>query len=191
MLSSVKTAIILFISLTILTGVVYPFLVTVCAQLFFTKEANGSLIIKNNAVIGSQLIGQSFISERYFWGRPSATRPFPYNAADSDSSNINIRSPQFKQLLNQRSVFLTLTDPLKRRNPPMNLLTASASGLDPDISPDAAFFQAPRIAAVHHLPLADINNLIKTSIKPRTFKLLGEPRVNVLELNLKLEDLHK
>lgn len=181
----------LFLLMFILTGIFYPLVVTGLAQFLFPWQANGSLILRNQQVIGSVLIGQAFNSPEYFWGRPSATEPYPYNASASSGSNVDQSSPLYLDLVKKRMMHLQETDPLKQTKIPIDLLTASGSGLDPDISPQAARYQVPRVAQARHLPVEDINQLLDKRIKPRSFFVLGEPRVNVLELNQALDQLEQ
>lgn len=184
-----KTALILLIVLTCITGLFYPLAVTGLAQLLFPGQANGSLIKQNNQVIGSRFIGQSFSSPAWFWGRPSATKPYPYNGAASSGSNSGPTNPDFLATVKERVIQLKETIPQNSDAVPVDLVTASGSGLDPDISPYAAYYQSARIAKAHNLPLEEIKKLIQTHIKNRTMGILGEPRVNVLELNLALDNL--
>ena len=187
-LKQIRTAFIFLIFFTLLTGFIYPVLITGLSQLLFPKLANGSLIIQNRNRIGSLLIGQSFTDAKYFWGRPSATSPFPYNAASSAGSNLGPSNPNFLQLVKDRTENLK-KDADSSALVPVDLVTASGSGLDPDISPLAAFYQVPRIAKVRHIPPQDIHSLIQKFIKRRFLGILGEPRVNVLQLNLALDQL--
>lgn len=188
-IKQLKTALLLLAILSLLTGLIYPGLVTVCAQLFFPNTANGSLIEINNQLIGSQLIGQSFRDPKYFWGRPSATSPYPYNASASSGSNLGPSNPDYLNLVQDRIKALHKADPNNTLPVPIDLVTASGSGLDPEISPLAAMYQASRIAAARKLPESEIEMLIMDHIKLRTFKILGEPRVNVLKLNIALDHL--
>lgn len=187
-LKQIKTSFIFLFIFTLLTGLIYPIFVTGIAQLFFPWQANGSLLHQDNKIIGSVLIGQSFTSSNYFWGRPSATMPYSYNAASSSGSNMGPTNRDYLATIQERVKNLIQSN-INDHLIPVDLVTASGSGLDPDISPLAAFYQAPRIAKANHLPEQDIVNLIKDSIKNRTFYILGEPRVNVLELNVALEKL--
>lgn len=190
-LKQIKISLMLLTLFTILTGLLYPVLITGIAQILFPEKANGSLITKDNKVVGSLLIGQSFADPKYFWSRPSATSPFAYNAAASSGSNLGPSNLDYLATVKQR-----VTD-LKQKNPgswklvPVELVTASGSGLDPEISPEAAFYQVPRIAKARGVPderiLAVINNAI---IKP-SLVFLGEPRVNVLQINLALDNIFK
>ena len=181
------TAFILLVVLTVLTGVIYPVAVTSLAQVIFPWQAGGSLIQQNGKTIGSQWIGQSFTSANYFWGRPSATMPSPYNAAASEGSNSGPSNPDFLKTVQERVSNLTKVSLQDAQPVPVDLVTASGSGLDPEISPVAAFYQAPRIAAARNIPIEKINALIQSQITPRSFGVLGEPRVNVLRLNLALD----
>jgi potassium-transporting ATPase KdpC subunit len=196
MLREIRPAIVFVIALTLITGGAYPFAVTGIAQLLFPYQAQGSLVERDGKVVGSALIGQPFTSERYFHGRPSATVtpdqtdpsknvPAPYNAANSGGSNLG---PTSKDLIERIQGDL---DKLKRQNPatpvPIDLVAASGSGLDPHISPDAALFQVPRIAKARNLPEYRLRQLVAESTSAPLAGLLGEPRVNVLELNLALD----
>ncbi|MCW8418886.1 potassium-transporting ATPase subunit KdpC [Fluoribacter dumoffii] len=185
----IKTALILLIVFTLVTGLLYPLAVTGLAQLLFPAKANGSLIKQNDHVIGSQLIGQFFSSPTYFWGRPSATSPYPYNGEASAGSNLGPTNPDFITAVKKRILPLKETSPQNNKGIPVDLVTASGSGLDPDISPYAAYYQAARIAKARNLSLEEVNTLIQKHIKNRTLGLLGEPRVNVLEINLALDNL--
>lgn len=200
MLSHIRPAIVLFALLTVMTGVAYPLAMTEVAQLLFPAQANGSLITRNGHVIGSSLIGQNFAGEGYFHGRPSATSdtdpndstktvPSPYNAANSVGSNL---APTSKALLDRVAAD---TDKLKAENPgtpvPAELVTTSASGLDPHISPASALFQVPRIAHARGISEQQVQALISAHIEGRWLGLLGEPVVNVLALNLALDAIGK
>lgn len=184
-----KTAFKLIILLTVITGLIYPLLITGIAQLFFPWQANGSLIEDNGKIIGSVLIGQAFDAPEFFWPRPSATSPFPYNAAESGGSNMAPSNPDFLKLVTERIAKIKQSDPENNLPIPIDLVTASASGLDPEISPLAAYYQATRIAKTHHVPEMVITQLIEDHIKNRTCMLLGQPRVNVLELNIALNKI--
>lgn len=200
MFSHLRPAIVLFVLLTLITGAAYPLAMTGVAQTLFKDQANGSLIQKDGKVIGSQLIGQNFVSDKYFHGRLSATFdadpndstktiPAPYNAANSSGSNL---APTSKALLDRVAAD---TAKLKAENPgapvPAELVTTSASGLDPHISPDAALFQVPRVAKVRGLGEAQLKALITSHTEGRWLGLLGEPVVNVLALNLALDAVGK
>ena len=184
-----KIAFILLICFAVLTGLIYPFVVTVIAQLFFPWEANGSRVELNGKTIGSLLIGQSFTDTRYFWGRPSATTPYPYNAVNSSGSNLGPSNLDFLSAVKNRVAQLHRLDSENKNLIPVDLVTASASGIDPDISPVAAFYQVPRIAKARGESEVKIQALVQNAIKKRTFGLLGEARVNVFELNLALDNL--
>lgn len=196
MLSQLRPAFVLLVLFAALTGLVYPLAVTGIAQAVFPHQANGSLIEKSGTVIGSGLIGQNFTDAKYFWPRPSATSdvdpadatktvPSPYNAASSSGAN---KGPTSRDLLDRLEETVgRLRADAKETRVPVDLATASASGLDPHISPDAARFQIARVAKARNLPETQIASLIERSIEGRTFGLLGEPRVNVLQLNLALD----
>jgi K+-transporting ATPase ATPase C chain len=184
-----KSAILLFIILTLLTGIIYPCMITGAAQIFFSWKANGSLIKQNGKIIGSQFIGQSFTDSSYFWGRPSATSPFPYNAAYSSGSNLGPTNPVLLSTLKNRITLLQQADKNNQQLIPVHLVTASASGLDPDISPESAFYQVSRIAKQRQLPPEKIIDIINQSTRSRWLRVIGEPRVNVLQLNLALFEL--
>lgn len=177
----------LFIALTVLTGVIYPALVTIASQLSFSKEAEGSLIVKDGKTLGSELIGQNFSSPNYFWGRLSATSPNPYNAASSSGSNLGAANPALLDNVKGRIDALKKADPDNTAEIPVDLVTASASGLDPHISPAAAAYQAARVAKARGLSIDTVTNLIKKHVEGRQFGILGEERVNVLMLNLDLD----
>jgi K+-transporting ATPase ATPase C chain len=187
--NQLKTACILLLSLTVLTGLLYPLTITALAQLFFPKMANGSLVEKDGELIGSVLIGQAFSSPHYFWGRPSDTKPYPYNGQASSGSNNGPLNSAFLASVQERINNLKQYNVFKDKLIPVDLVTSSASGLDPDISPAAAFYQVSRIAKERHIPEKNIQDLIIYQTKRRVWDLLGEPRVNVLQLNLALDDL--
>ena len=174
---------------TLLTGLVYPLAVTGIAQLIFPYQANGSLMQRDGQGIGSQLIGQSFTDPQYFWGRPSATAPFPYNAAASSGSNLASTNPALEQAIQARIQALQSADPGNDSPIPVDLVTASASGLDPHISVAAALYQVPRVALKRGLSEAQVRLLVEQYTQAPQFGLLGEPRVNVLMLNLALDGL--
>jgi K+-transporting ATPase ATPase C chain len=173
--------------LTALTGVAYPLVTWGIAQALFPRAANGSLIVENGKTAGSSLIGQPFDDPKYFWSRPSATSPQPYNAAASSGSNLGPRNPALADAVAARIKALRDADPGNTAAVPADLVSASASGLDPDISPAAAGFQAARVARVRGLPRAAVEALVAQHTAGRTFGLLGDPRVNVLALNRALD----
>lgn len=185
----IRPAVSLFVLLSIFTGLAYPVAVTGIAKTLFPKEAAGSLIVKDGKPVGSALIGQNFTDPRYFWGRPSATGPQPYNGTASGGSNLGPLNPALVDAVKSRIEALKAADPGNTRPIPADLVTASASGLDPHISPAAASYQLPRIAAVRHLPQARVAGLIVAHTEARQWGLFGEPRVNVLALNLALDQL--
>ena len=182
----IRPALSLFIALSVITGIGYPLLVTGIAQVAFPDPANGSLIVKDAQVIGSHLIGQNFSDPRHFWGRPSATAPMPYNGAGSGGSNQGPLSPALQDAVKGRIEALHAADPDNKAPVPVDLVTASASGLDPHISVAAANYQAARIARLNQRPQVEIQALIAAHSEGRLFGLLGEARVNVLALNLAL-----
>jgi len=183
----VRPAIMILLSLTVLTGLLYPLTVTGLAQLLFPVQANGSLIVRDGKPVGSSLIGQPFTDPTYFWSRPSATSPFPYNAAASGGSNLGPTNPALIEAVKARVAALQAADPSNRAPIPVDLVTASASGLDPHISPAAADYQVPRVARLRGMDEADVRQLVARHTLGRQFGLLGEPRVNVLLLNLDLD----
>ena len=198
MLREIRPAIVVLVALTLITGLAYPLAMTGIAEVLFPRQAQGSLIEQDGKVIGSALIGQQFESDKYFHGRPSATTapdpndstktvPAPYNAANSGGSNLG---PSNKALIDRVQGDV---DKLKQENPsmpvPQDLVTTSASGLDPHISPEAALFQVPRIAKARNLPEDRVRQLVVDNTEGRLLGLLGEPRVNVLHLNLALDHL--
>lgn len=177
--------------ITVLTGLIYPLVITGLAQLFFPWQAGGSILKVNDKAIGSRLLGQFFSDPKYFWGRPSATTPFPYNAAASQGSNFGPSNPDFLAAVKARIAALQNANPASAAATgiPVDLVTASASGLDPEISPRAADYQVARVAKARGQEVEKIRALVEHFIQPRTFGVLGEPRVNVLELNLALDNL--
>ncbi len=185
----IKIAFMLLILFTIITGLIYPTIITGIAQLLFPWQANGSLIKEKNNIIGSQLIGQSFTDAKYFWGRPSATTPYPYNASSSSGSNLGPSNPDLITAVKQRIEILRKADLQNNQLIPVDLVTASGSGLDPEISPLAAYYQVPRIAKARGLSEKIIKTLVENNIQYRSFGILGEPRVNVLYLNRALDNL--
>lgn len=187
MLSQLKSAVLAVIVLTLLTGVMYPLAVTGIAQLAFPHRANGSLIEVEGHSVGSELVGQPFDGPGYFWSRLSATGPFPYNAASSSGSNLSPTSPQLLASVQARVDALRTADPDNTLPVPVDLVTASGSGLDPHISPAAALYQAGRVARERGIGEEQVRALIEEHTAGRQFGVLGEPRVNVLRLNLALD----
>ena len=187
MIKELKPALVLFVLLTLLTGVIYPLLVTGIAQVLFPGRANGSLIERDGKVRGSELIGQPFSDPKYFWGRPSATSPIPYNAGASSGSNLAPTNPALEEAVKARIAALKAADAGNPAPIPVDLVTASASGLDPHISPAAAEYQVGRVARVRGLDASAARALIAQYTEGRDFRMLGEPRVNVLRLNLALD----
>ena len=177
----------LFIVLTLVTGVLYPLLVTVIGQIVFPHQANGSLIEQNGKVAGSALIGQPFSDPKYFWGRPSATGPYPYNAAASSGSNLGPLNPALAEAVKARIQALHNADTGNTTPAPVDLVTASASGLDPQISPAAAEYQITRVAWARNMEVQAVRDGVAKYTEGRQFGVLGEPRVNVLLLNLALD----
>jgi K+-transporting ATPase ATPase C chain len=187
MFSTLRHSLAVFLLLTLLCGGVYPLACTLLAQAFFPHAANGSLILREGKTLGSALIGQNFSDPRYFWGRLSATSPQAYNASSSSGSNFSMNNPALLDAAKARLEALRQADPGNARIVPVDLVTASGSGLDPDISPAAAAYQIPRIARARHLPEETLRAMVGRATEGRQFGLLGEPRVNVLRLNLLLD----
>jgi len=186
-MSHVRAALVSLAVLTLVTGIVYPVVVTAIAQLVFPHQANGSLIVKDGKVVGAALIGQPFDDPKYFWGRPSATSPFGYNAASSSGSNLSPTNPALVKSVQERVDALRAADPNNRAPVPVDLVTASGSGLDPHISPAAALYQVNRVAKARKVDPASVRELVERHTEGRQFGFLGEPRVNVLALNLALD----
>ena len=191
MKAQIRPALMILLIFTILTGLAYPLVVTGIAQIIFPHQANGSLITQNGQTVGSTLIGQSFDDPKYFWGRLSATGPFPYNAAASSGSNYGPMNLALLDAVKARISALKAADPSNAQLIPVDLVTASGSGLDPDISVAAALYQIPRVAKVRGMSETDVRALVDQFIKGRQLGFLGEPRVNVLELNLALDEIKK
>jgi len=185
----IRPALTLFTTFTVVTGLAYPLLVTGISQVAFPHQANGSLIMRDDKPLGSELIGQNFSAPKYFWGRPSATANAPYNAAASGGSNLGPLNPALKEAVEGRIKALRESDPSNTAPIPIDLVTASASGLDPHISPAAAQWQASRIARVRGVNEAAVSKLIEQHTEQRQLGLLGEPRVNVLALNMALDQM--
>lgn len=184
-----RPALTVFGALSLITGLAYPFLTTGIASAVFPHQAAGSLIQQDGKVIGSEWIGQSFTSPQYFWGRPSATAPMPYNAAASGGSNLGPRNPALAEAIQARIAALRAADPDNADPVPVDLVTASGSGLDPHISPAAAAYQADRVARARNLPRSEVDALIQAHTATPWSGVLGEPAVNVLTLNLALDKL--
>ena len=189
MRSFVRPALVIFGVLTLVTGVAYPLAITGLASLLFSQEASGSLVERNGVVIGSRLIGQDFSDPKYFWGRPSATAERPYNALASGGSNQGPLNPALIDAVKMRIEALRAADPHNRAPVPVDLVTASASGLDPDISPAAAAFQVARVARVRGVNADEVRKLIVEHTELPTLGFIGAPRVNVLALNMALDTL--
>lgn len=182
-----RPAVSLFVFLSVVTGLLYPMLVTGVARIAFPDAAAGSLIIRDGKPIGSALIGQDFSDPKYFWGRPSATAPQPYNAGASSGSNQGPLNPALADAVKARVAALHAADPGNRRPVPIDLVTASASGLDPHISPAAADYQVERVARTRHLEVKTVRQLLAENTEGRDLGVFGEPRVHVLKLNIALD----
>ena len=185
-----RPALVVFFILTLVTGVAYPLLVTGAAQALFPAQAAGSLLMRDGKAVGSELIGQNFSDPKHFWGRPSATGPMPYNSAASSGSNLGPLNPALTDAVKSRIEALRAADPGNTARVPVDLVTASASGLDPHISPAAAAYQVARVAKARGLPMDKVQALVAAQTEAPLFGLLGEPRVNVLKLNLALDKLN-
>lgn len=186
-----RQSLVMLLLLTVVTGVVYPLVITGLAQVLFPAQANGSLVIEDGKAVGSRLIGQQFTDPRYFWGRPSATAPMPYNGAASGGSNQGPTNPALTAAVRQRIDALRAVDPGNPTPVPVDLVTASGSGLDPQISPAGARYQVARVARLRGLPRTTVQALVAAHTEGRQLSVLGEPRVNVLELNLALDAVQK
>ena len=184
---SIRPAVVLFLLLSLITGIAYPLATTALGKWLLPAQANGSLIEKDGKLIGSSLIGQNFTEPQYFWGRPSATGPYPNNAAASSGSNQGPLNPALAEAVKARVNALKAADPDNTLPVPVDLVTASASGLDPHISPSAALYQASRVAKARSLSIASVQTLINANTKVRQWGVFGEPRVNVLNLNIALD----
>jgi K+-transporting ATPase ATPase C chain len=187
----IKSALLVFLVLTVITGIAYPLFVTAVAQIFFPHQANGSLIINDGKSIGSLLIGQSFDDPKYFWGRLSATSPVSYNASISSGSNIGPTNAALRQNIELRIKMLKDVDPDNKNPIPVDLVTSSASGLDPHISVAGALYQAGRIARLRRMPENEITQIIRKNTQGRFWGIIGEPVVNVLRLNIELDKQSK
>jgi potassium-transporting ATPase KdpC subunit len=187
MLKLTKQAFLLLAALSLLTGIIYPLVITGIAQVVFPRQANGSLIYRDGKAVGSSLIGQPFSDAEYFWSRPSATSPAPYNAESSSGSNLGPTNPDLARAVRERMAMLRKAAPGNTAPIPVDLVTSSASGLDPHISPAAAEYQVGRVAKARGMDEEAVRQLVARHTEGRTLGLLGEPRVNVVELNLDLD----
>jgi potassium-transporting ATPase KdpC subunit len=182
-----RPTLVLFAAMTLITGIAYPVIVTAIGQAVFPRQANGSILERDGKPVGSELIGQQFDAPGYFWGRLSATTPNPYNAQNSGGSNLGPTNPALADEVKGRILALHAADPTNTAPIPVDLVTSSGSGLDPDISPAAAAYQASRVAKARGLTLDQVYRAIEQNTSGRQFLVLGEPRVNVLRLNLALD----
>jgi len=190
MITTLRNALLSLVLFTLLTGIIYPLAVTGIAQVFFPHQANGSIIVKENKPVGSELIGQQFEDGKYFWGRLSATGPYPYNGAASAGSNLGPNNPDLTAAAESRIKALRKAEPGNAARIPVDLVTASGSGLDPHISPAAAEYQVRRVARARGLDETTVRTLVARHTEGRLFGILGEPVVAVLELNLALDEVH-
>ncbi len=182
-----KNSLAMLVVMTLLTGVAYPAAITLIARVFWPARSEGSFVVRDGREVGSALIGQAFSDPRHFWGRPSATTP-PYNAAASAGSNLGPTNPALAAAIGERAARLRDADPDRRAPVPVDLVTASGSGLDPDVSPEAAMFQVPRVARARGLDEAAVRAMVARRVQGRQWGILGEPRVNILLLNLDLDE---
>jgi K+-transporting ATPase ATPase C chain len=189
MLLQIRQAFLLLVVLSLLTGIIYPLVITAIAQVVFPQQANGRLIYRDGKPVGSSLIGQPFTDPKYFWSRPSATSPTPYNAESSGGSNLGPTNPDFTKAVAERIAAFRKADPGNDAPIPIALVTSSASGLDPHISPAAAEYQVGRVAKARGMDENAVRRLAAKHTEGRTLGLLGEPRVNVVELNLDLDGI--
>ncbi len=187
MKETLRPAIILFLGLTIITGAAYPLITTGIGKTLFPSQVEGSLVKQGDVVVGSTLIGQNFTDAKYFWGRPSATGPYPNNAAASSGSNLGPLTPALTDAIKGRIAALKQADPDNTLPIPVDLVTASASGLDPEISPAAANYQINRVAKARGVQVSQVAAMVQKNTQARQLGILGEPRVNVLALNMALE----
>ncbi len=187
MARTIRNTVMSLLLFTLITGVIYPLVVTGVARVLFPHQANGSIITKDGKAVGSELLGQEFSDPKYFWGRLSATTPYPYNGGSSTGSNLGPNNPDLMKAVQARIDALHAADPANTAKIPVDLVTASGSGLDPHISPAAAEYQAHRVAAARGMPEADVRNAIAQHTGGRFLGLIGEPVVNVLALNLALD----
>jgi len=190
-LKLLRQSFLIFLVFTVITGILYPLGITLLAQLLFSDKANGSLVQLKGTAVGSELIGQSFSDPKYFWSRPSATMPYPYNAASSVGSNYGPVNPQLIDGIRKRVSDLKTGDPQNTAPVPVDLVTASASGIDPHISVAAALYQIDRVARYRGINPERLHSLVIQHIDDRQFGFLGEPRVNVLKLNLALNEMQE
>ncbi len=188
MVTMLRNSVMSLLLFTLLTGIIYPLAVTGIAQIIFPHKANGSIIMKNGKPVGSELIGQQFNDPKYFWGRLSATTPYPYNGGSSTGSNLGPNNQDLMKAVQTRIDSLRAADPANQSKIPVDLVTASASGLDPHISPAAAEYQIRRVATARGLDDARIRDIVAKNTKGRWLGVIGEPVVNVLELSLALDD---
>ncbi|HVC12723.1 MAG TPA: potassium-transporting ATPase subunit KdpC [Burkholderiales bacterium] len=191
MFTDLRPAFVILVVMSVLTGIVYPLVVTGVAEVTMPAQTNGSLIMRDGKPVGSRLIGQPFDDPKYFWSRPSATSPYPDNAANSSGSNLGPLNPALADAVAARIKTLREADPGNTAPVPIDLVTTSGSGLDPDISPAAAQYQVARVAKARKLPEAEVRALVARYTRGRQLGFLGEPRVNVLELNLALDAASK
>lgn len=189
MTKMIRNALMSLLLFTVITGFIYPLAVTGIAQAIFPYQANGSIITKDGKPVGSALLGQQFEDQKYFWGRLSATSPYPYNGGSSSGSNLGPNNPDLMKALQTRIQALRDADPGNTAKIPMDLVTASGSGLDPHISPAAAAYQVQRVAKLRGMDQAKVSALVAANTEGRQFGFLGEPVVNVLKMNLALDEL--
>ncbi|WZL72017.1 potassium-transporting ATPase subunit KdpC [Clostridiaceae bacterium 35-E11] len=186
---TIKQSLKFVVVMTIITGLIYPLASTAIAQMIFPSRANGSIIYLDGKAVASELIGQTFTSEKYFWSRPSATSPHPYNGGSSSGSNKTPAGQTIDDVIKERIALIKKYDPANDKKIPVDLVTASGSGLDPHITPAAALYQVDRISRVRDIEKVTIINLIKENTEKRQLGILGEPRVNVVKLNLALDNI--
>jgi potassium-transporting ATPase KdpC subunit len=191
MFKQTKQAFLLLVIFSILTGIIYPLAITRIAKIVFPRQANGSLIHRDGKPVASSLIGQQFTEPKYFWSRPSATSPIPYNADASSGSNLGPTNPDLVKVVQERIAALRKADSGNDAPMPVDLVTSSASGLDPHISPAAAEYQVARVARARGLDVQSVRHVVARHTEGRTLGLLGEPRVNVVELNLDLDGMRR
>lgn len=191
MRTMIRNAAMSLLVFTILTGLLYPVAVTGLSQALFPSRANGDIMTKSGRPVGSGLLGQQFSNPKYFWGRPSATTPYPYNGGASSGSNFGPNNPALLKAVQQRVDALLEADPGNKAKIPVDLVTASGSGLDPHISPASAAYQVPRVARLRGIDEAKVSALVAANTEGRQFGILGEPVVNVLKVNLALDELEQ